>query len=149
MTDLTDLLKEVKFAWGEETVKAIKNKIDSEGLIWQGDLKASITFTQEEGLDGDIDFSMAPYGKFLDEGTGLKGPRQQAIPKESIPGIAYWIKPWADSKGLNNFAVATSIVNKGGLEPRRFFNDVIASRLEVLGKDIESAYINYLNNTMK
>jgi hypothetical protein len=145
MNDLILILQQVKANWGIETVNAIKDKIQQDQIIWNSNLLNSIQSIQDSSLDGDISFKMADYGEFVDEGTGLNGPRKQAIPKESIPGIAYWIKPWADSKGLNNFAVATSIVNKGGLEPRRFFKDVIASRLEVLGKDVERAYTTYLN----
>jgi hypothetical protein len=51
---------------------------------------------------------------------------------------------WANSKGLNAWAVAHSIQRKG-LRPRRFFTYVIEQRLDELGPMLEEAYKNYLN----
>ena len=149
--ELTLLLKQVKDKWGRETVQAILRKIDSYPIRWKGTLRRSIMYQQEEGPDGDINLLMADYGKFIDEGIGLQGPRKSPIPKKSIAGIAFHIKPWADSKGLNAWAVATNIQKRGGFKsgPRPFFNSVIDQRVEVLGESITKAYTDYLNQSIE
>jgi hypothetical protein len=151
MNDLILLLQQVKDRWGYETVEAIKAKLSTSGysggpLSYTGNLISSIGYTLEDGLDSNVQFSMADYGQYVDEGTGIFGPKQQAIPKESIPGMAFYLKPWADSKGLNSWAVATSIVNKGGLERRDFFKSIIEIRLDQLKIDLDTAYQLYLDN---
>lgn len=146
--ELIRLLREVKDKWGRETVAAMVKKLDSYPIKWKGTLRRSIIYKQEEGADGDVDFLMADYGRFIDEGIGTFGPRRQAIAKKSIPGIAFHLKPWATSKGLNPWAVATSIVNKGGIKPRPFFNSVIDQRVAVLGNDITNAIAKYMEDSV-
>lgn len=65
-----------------------------------------------------IEIDTTEYYKYMDGGTGIFGPRNQRIPVESIPGMAYYLKGWAKRKGINPWAVATAIVQKGGLKPR-------------------------------
>jgi hypothetical protein len=146
MNELIQILRRVKDKWGLETVNAILKEIDKYPILWKGTLRRSISYEQDLGLDGDITFNMADYGEFIDEGTGLFGPKQTAIPKESIPGIAYFLKEWSDSKNLNNWAVATNIVKRGGQKPRPFFKSVISSRIPDLQTEIEEAYKQYLTN---
>lgn len=144
--ELTDILRKVKDKWGEDTVKAIITKLDSYPVRWKGTLRRSVSYSQDTGVDGDIDFNMADYGQFIDEGTGLFGPKKIAIPKTKIPGIAFYLKPWAQSKGLNPWAVATNIVKRGGVKPRPFFNNVIEARIESLGEGITEAMNQYLED---
>jgi hypothetical protein len=139
MNELLQILRSVKDKWGRETVEAILRKIDSYPIDWKGTLRRSISYSQKSGPDGDITFNMADYGQFIDEGTGLFGPTGVAIPKESIPGIAFYLKEWSTAKGLNNWAVATNIVKRGGIQSRPFFNSVIESRIGDLGSALESA----------
>ena len=149
MNELLMLLNAVKTQWGIETVEAIKLKIQQENLIYSQELLNSIRFTQDNSPDGDVEFFMADYGKFQDEGVnGTRSAYSTAYQFSGEPGqirkMGWALKPWADSKGLNAWAVANSIQQKG-IEPKRFFNSVIESRLDQLGLDLEAAYINYLN----
>ena len=144
--EITDILRKVKDKWGRETVKAIVNEIDKWPILFKGTLRRSISYEQKTGIDGDIDFNMADYGKYVDMGTGIFGPNKTPIPRESIPGIAFYLKTWASAKGLNPWAVATSIVKRGGIKPRPFFNNVIETRINSLGEGITSAMSDYLND---
>jgi hypothetical protein len=148
MEELLEILKRVKDKWGQETVQAILRKMDSYPIQWRGTLRRSISYEQKDGPDGDIIFNVADYGKFIDEGTGLFGPKGTPIPRESIPKIAYYLKEWAQTKNLNPYAVATNIVKRGGVKPRPFFNSVIDARTEQLGELITSAYNEYLTNSI-
>lgn len=143
---LIQLLQQAKAQWGIETVQAIRNRINEIGLIWQSTLVNSIGFTQDDTLDGNISFNMEEYGKFLDEGVnGLETTfNSQYSFKGNWKGTALAIKPWADSKGLNNWAVGRSIQKKG-LEPRRFFNSVVESRIPDLATNLDTAYRTYLD----
>lgn len=142
-----EVLQEAKRQWGIETVQAIKNKINEEGLIWQNTLLNSIGLNQDDTLDGNITFKMTDYGKFLDEGVNgiTNNLGSQFSYRGNWRGMGAAIKPWADSKGLNPWAVAKSIQSKG-LQPRRFFNSVIESRLPDLSTKLEVAYTTYLND---
>lgn len=148
MNDIKQILKEVKDKWGRETVEAIIRKISSYPIRDRGTLSRSITYAQDDAED-DIEFFMADYGKFIDEGVGIFGPRKQRIPKESIPGMAYHLKSWATSKNLNPWAVATNIQKRGGIKPRPFFKSVIESRVPQLGEMVTEAYNQYLESKIK
>lgn len=145
-----EVLQKVKRDWGIETVAAIKQKIQNEGLIWQGELLDSIGYTQAEDLDGEITFKMAEYGKFQDE--GVNGEQIQHGSQFSFrgkwQGTAMALTAWAAEKGLNKWAVARTI-QRDGIRPKKFFNDVIASRIEQLGTDITKAYADYLTQAVQ
>jgi len=143
------LLQQAKAQWGIETVQAIKNKINEDNIIYQSNLLNSIGFTQDDTLDGNITFNMAEYGKFIDEGVNGTAQSQgsQFSFKGNYKGTAIAIKQWADSKGLNNWAVAHSIQKKG-IQPRRFFNSVVESRLPNLAEKLGEAYTQYLNSAI-
>lgn len=144
-----EILQEAKRQWGAETVEAIKLKINDGDIIWQSNLLNSIRFEQDGTLDGEIQFKMTEYGKFIDE--GVNGTSNSVGSQFSFQGkwkgTAEAIKPWADSKGINPYAVAKSI-QKEGIKPRRFFNSVIESRLPDLATNLEVAYTTYLNETI-
>lgn len=143
MEELRKILKGVYDKWGAETVKAIITKIDSYPVKWRGTLRRSISYSQP--AEDQIDFNMADYGRFVDEGVGQFGPRKQRIPRQSIPKIAHYLKPWAKSKGLNPYAVATNIVKRGGIKPRPFFNSVIEARVPQLGDAVVKAHEEYIS----
>lgn len=96
---------------------------------------------------------MIEYGQFLD--LGVNGARSAFTSPYQFRGISEnkpekiramggALKEWADSKGLNPWAVAWSMQRKG-LKPRRFFNSVIELRVnEVLPGLLEKAYLDYL-----
>jgi len=147
--NLEELLKSVQDKWGRETVNAILKKIDEQDIKWDGTLRRSISY--EQAPDGNITFLMADYGQFQDQGVnGVSNNRQSTFSFRitSIGGVAHFIKPWANSKGLNNWAVARSIVRKG-IKPRPFFNDVIEARLNTLGLDIEQAMVQYMEDQIR
>lgn len=143
--ELINLLRQVKDQWGRETVAAIIKRLDTYPIKWKGTLRRSITYEQQEGADGDIDFFMADYGKFVDDGVnGTSTSRgSQFSFKGNWKGTAFYIKPWATSKGISPFAVAKSIQKKG-IKPRPFFNSVIEQRVAVLGEDITQAVADYM-----
>jgi hypothetical protein len=146
--ELVNLLRQIKDQWGRETVAAILKRIDSYPIKYKGTLKRSISYEQDSSLDGDIEFFMADYGKFVDQGVnGINQARgsQFNFRQTSIKGVAYHIKPWATSKGLNNWAVATNIVRKG-IKPRPFFDSVIQSRVNVLGEAITQGMADFMDN---
>jgi hypothetical protein len=142
-----EVIQDAKRQWGIETVNAIKKKIEQEDLIFQRTLLDSIGLNQDDTLDGNITFKMTDYGKFLDE--GVNGTENQFGSQFSFQGnwrgTGAAIQDWATSKGLNPWATAKSIQKKG-IEPRKFFNSVIETRLPQLALDIEAAYATYLNN---
>ena len=147
MNELVNILNLAKKQWGIETVQAIIRKIEQENIIWEGNLKNSIRFKQQD--NGDITFLMKEYGEFLDE--GVNGTRSayatQYQYRGNWKGMGFALTKWADSKGLNPYAVAWSLQEKG-LKPRRFFKSVIESRVDDLALLIEKSYNDYLNGLM-
>ena len=145
---LLALLRQIKDQWGRETVAAILKRIDSYPIKYKGTLKRSIFYEQDNTTDGDIEFFMADYGKFVDQGVnGINQARgsQFSFRQTSIKGVAYHIKPWADSKGIQNpWGVATNIVKKG-IKPRPFFDSVIQSRVNILGEAITEGMAEYMD----
>lgn len=146
--ELLALLKQIKDQWGRETVAAILKRIDSYPIKYKGTLKRSVFYEQDKTPDADIEFFMADYGKFVDKGvngTGQTRNSEFSFKQTSIKGVAYHIRPWATSKGLNNWAVATNIVKKG-IKPRPFFDSVIQSRVNVLGEAITQGIADFMDN---
>jgi hypothetical protein len=148
MEDFEKYLREAQDQWGRETVAAIIKAIDTYPIRWRGILKRSIIYKLPPKADQLPELFMADYGKFVDEGIGLFGPRKTRIPKKSIAGIAFHIKPWADSKGLNNWAVATNIVKRGGIKPRPFFTTVIEARLPRFGELVTEQLRQYTEDKL-
>lgn len=163
--ELINLLKLIKAQWGQETVAAILREMDKKRsrLTFSGALRSSVKYKQESDVDGDISFSMAPYGQFLDK--GVKGVNSNYVANKDTPfsfksinsrfGIAHYVKKWANAKGLNEYAVGTNLAKKG-IEARKFFDSVIQARIAVLGEDITQgiaeffeAQANRLNNTQQ
>lgn len=144
---IEQILKNVQKQWGIETVQAIINKIQQDDIVWNGNLKNSIRFKQQD--NGDITFLMKEYGEYLDE--GVNGTRSayatQYQYRGNWKGMGFALTKWADSKGLNPYAVAWSLQEKG-LKPRRFFKSVIESRAVDLADAIGTAYNDYLSNAL-
>ena len=145
--ELKDLLQQVTDQWGAETVAAILRKLDSYPIRWNGTLRRSISYEQ----DGtDIRFNMADYGSFIDEGvSGTVVKRDTPFSfRGRYKGTAFYIKDWALSKGLNQWAVAKSIQKKG-IKPRPFFTSVIESRIPELEPLITQATEDYLISVLQ
>ena len=148
--ELITLLKQIKDQWGRETVAAILRTMDTKrnSLSFNGDLRKSVSYTQQNDLDGDISFSMLNYGHFLDQ--GVNGTRSAYATqfkfsgdKDKIRKMGGALKPWADAKGFNAWALANSIQKKG-IEPRRFFDSVVEARLGTLGEQITTGIAEYM-----
>ena len=147
MNDLLKILEAVANLWGQETVQAILKKIDTTGIKWNGSLRRSIMYSQK---GTNIEFDMADYGKFIDEGvngTLIKRGSPFSF-KGKVGGTAAAIKPWATSKGLNEWAVAKSIQKKG-IKKRPFFKSVIEFRAPSLEKAITKATEDYIKSKLK
>lgn len=149
------LIREVKDKWGRETVAAMVKAIEKQNIKWRGTLKRSVMYEQDNTLDGDIEIHMADYGKYVDEGIGPAGINKRPILKgdpkadrKKIGAIAYHLKPWASSKNLNPFAVATKIA-KYGIKPKPFYNSVLTARVQILGDMIIEAQKEYLEAIAK
>jgi hypothetical protein len=153
--ELITLLKQIKAKWGQETVAAILKEMDKKRsrLTFSGALRSSVKYKQAPDVDGDISFSMAPYGQFVDKGvrgvnSNYAANKDTTFAFKSINsrfGIAFHIKKWANAKGLNEYAVATNLAKKG-IEARKFFDTVIESRVGILGEDITQGIADYMDN---
>lgn len=143
--ELINLLKQIKDQWGRETVAAILRTMDTKrnSLNFNGTLRKSISYEQDKSLDGDISFFMADYGHFLDQGvngtrSAYSTPFSFSGDKDKIRKMGGALKPWADAKGLNPWALAYSLQRKG-IEPRRFFDSVVETRIGILGESLTQA----------
>lgn len=145
MTELEKILDDALNKWGQETVQAIIRQIDSYPIRWKGTLRRSISY---DIVNQQVEFLMADYGQFIDEGIGIYGPRKQRIPTTKKGALAYYLKEWSSSKGLNSWAVATNIIKRGGVKPRPFFNTVIQQRVQGLDKFLNDAYDDYLQTVV-
>ena len=153
--ELILLLKQIKAKWGQETVAAILKEMDKKRsrLTFSGALRSSVKYKQASDIDGDISFSMAPYGQFVDKGvrgvnSNYAANKDTTFAFKSINsrfGIAFHIKKWANAKGLNEYAVATNLAKKG-IEARKFFDTVIESRINILGEDITQGIADYMES---
>ena len=141
--DLIKILADVQRAWGQETVTAIQNKIREIALIDTGDLGASISFTEE---NNEVKFIMIDYGKFQDQGVNglIVSHGSEFSFRGQWKGTAFAIKNWANARGLNPFATARSIQNKG-IKPKKFFNSVVESRMPVLEDGTNAAITDFMN----
>jgi len=145
--DLKTIIEEASDKWGRETVAAILRRLDSYPIRWNGTLRRSISYEQ----DGtDIRFNMADYGSFIDEGvSGTVVKRDTPFSfRGRYKGTAFYIKDWALSKGLNQWAVAKSIQKKG-IKPRPFFTSVIESRIPELEPLITQATEDYITSVLQ
>ncbi len=146
--ELQQLLEQAANLWGQETVAAILRQLDSYPIQWNGTLRRSIMYEEKEPFN--FTFLMADYGQFQDEGVdGTSNSYNSPYKfKGNWKGTAHFIKPWADSKGLNSFAVARSIQAKG-IKPRPFFKSVVETRLPQLGEVLNVTYQKYLDESIK
>lgn len=83
--------------------------------IWTGKMLASIDGTiQHDGEGYFVELDAEEYAHYLDQGVNGKKTRRgsQFSFRDKMPPISA-IKPWADSKGINPYAVQRSIYMKG------------------------------------
>ena len=140
---MNEELKKILDEWGAETVGKIIQAIDTNNLKWRGTLRRSIIY--QIGED-NIQFLMADYGKFFDENSD-----SPTFKKGSKGALAYHLKDWASSKGLNSWAVATNIVKRGRLKrkPVNFFTAVIEKQIANLAPKLDDGIIRYLDQRIQ
>lgn len=146
MNDIQEILNQLLDKWSQDTINEMLRRIDSQDIKWRGILRRSLAY---EITNQGVDFLMADYGQFIDEGTGIFGPRKQRIPKRSIPGMAYHLKAWATSKNLNPWAVATKIQQRGGVRPKPFFKSVIEQRLQTQQAELQKGLQDYITQKIE
>jgi hypothetical protein len=98
----TNLDNELKVI-GEEMVVLLQDALNNIGQ-GQSDLYSNIKYTINNKI---VAISMPQYGYYLDEGTKPHMPRVDSI------------RPWAEARGLNAWAVAINI-KKYGTRPQPF-----------------------------
>lgn len=92
--------------------------------VWKGTLKGAIQSQQDTAkfpLWARV-FSDAPEARWSEFGTGLLSDDPASSHQRYFPS-PLGLTPWSDSKGLNPFAVAEGIYQRGGIAPRHFFRD--------------------------
>lgn len=146
MNDIQEILNQLLDKWSQDTINEMLRRIDQQDIKWRGILRRSLAY---QITDQGVDFLMADYGQFIDEGTGIFGPRRQRIPKRSIPGMAYHLKAWASSKNLNPWAVATKIQQRGGIPAKPFFKSVIEQRLQTQQAEIQQGLQDYITQKIQ
>ena len=151
---LIALLKQIKDQWGRETVAAILRTMDTKrnSLTFNGTLRKSISYEQTNDLDGDISFFMADYGHFLDKGvngvlSAYATSYSYSGDPQKIRKMGGALRPWANAKGINPWALAWTLQRKG-LEPRRFFDSVVEARVGILGEQITNGLSEYMTTRL-
>ncbi len=144
--------------FAKAVVKQARTNLTRKGHKFTGDLSKSLDNWEVKVTKNSIyiSFSMEDYGEYQD--LGVKGAANfkshkmsRYTPfryKDKMPPTKD-LKKWANSKGLNEFAVARSIYQKG-IPQTLFFTRAFESRfgdlpetiLDVFGDNIEDA-INY------
>ncbi len=140
--DLYSIIQE----WGDKVVSEMKLKLLQSGTR-DGNLTNSLRFDAVSGQ-----FEMEYYGQYIDLGTWAKGPFSLKPPTPNTPqynktvaGMAHGMELWANQRGLNEWAVAKSILRKGGLSPRHFFSDTIEENIDLLAPLVGDAIIEYID----
>ena len=91
---------------------------------WRGGIKRSIRSSQDTAkfpLYARV-FSDDPAARWMEYGTGLLSEDPQSAHRRYFPSPA-GLRDWSEDHGLNPWAVAHGIWERGGLAPRHFFRD--------------------------
>jgi len=105
------------------TGHAVRNKaranLNAFNAVDTGHLKRSILVEQEDALGGIMVEvgPTAPFGHFVEYGTGIFGPYKTPLTK--MPPVAA-LEEWARHHGIDPFVLARAILRKGGLKPRPY-----------------------------
>jgi hypothetical protein len=130
---MNEEIKKIFDEWGKDTVIAIQALLTAQRNVATGNLRRSIKYVLGENF---IQFTMAEYGKYVDEGT-----RPHWAP------IAPF-KKWASAKGLKPsvaYAVRASIAKKG-TKAHRFFQVAIEKEIANLLPQLDEGFIRFLDN---
>ena len=139
------LTKAVLQNWGEEVLQSMRNVLIGAGKNASGELVSSLKFTVDFANEElDIEFEMAPYGRYVDSG---RAPGKQP-PIDSI-------KPWLRIKGIPEtaaFPIAKAI-GKRGIAATPFFESTVDSMKAKLISQLTAAYAkdvtNYIMKTLQ
>lgn len=92
--------------------------------VWKGEGKAEIESAQDTAkfpLYARV-FSNAPQVRWMTYGTGLLSEDPLSKRQRHSPPVEA-LRPWAEDHGLEPYLVAKSIRDRGGIAPRRFWQD--------------------------
>jgi len=144
-----DKIDEAVNKWGKDTVRKVRAALTREKGLSTKKLWRSIRY-RYFAKAGIIEFSMEPYGAFLDKGVSGTGKlhhrggkvtpvpynKSEARPqykfKSSKKTIGGNLSKWLQSKGMPksmDFVVRRS-VHARGIRPRRFFSDVFEQQMD-------------------
>ena len=133
-TTLSEVLNNIAV----DMVYCLKQSVKKEGLVFEGGLEESIKMPVKMfGTVMTATLYMADYYDYVNKGVrGIGGERKSGVNKgkpwelkapnspykfKKGPKVSH-IKKWAKSKGLNEYAVRTSIAHTG-IKPRYFFDN--------------------------
>lgn len=125
---------------GQAVVSAMKAELQNNGSIHTSNLVNNIVATVPN--PNQLDITMPIYGKYVDEGTKPHMPPVEAI------------RPWAESKGLNAWAVAMNIKKYGTREHpfiHKFNDTILAYKDEIeasIGQSIGDLVYRALQQTV-
>ena len=133
-TTLAEVLNNI----AADMVYCLKQSLRKENLVYKGNLEDSIRMPIKMfGFKMIATLYLADYYDYVNQGVkgigGVRksGPNKNKPWKIQAPNSPYQfkkgpkvshIKQWAKSKGLNEYAVRTSIAHKG-IKPRYFFDN--------------------------
>src|SRR5574343_585035 len=135
--NLKKLIFDARIKWGDNVVAAIRKRIKEQLIEDTGVLERSI---MREVTEDDVEFFMADYGKFVDEGIGSLGVNRNVLKPDYYKGAAFYLKDWSLKRGMNPYAVARSIQNRGGIAPKPFFKSTIEIMIPELAPLLDEAY---------
>jgi len=135
--NLRKLIFDARVKWGDNVVAAIRKRIQEQSIEDTGVLERSI---MREVTEDDVEFFMADYGKFVDEGIGSLGVNRNALRPGFYKNAGGFLKDWAEKRGLNPFAVGRKIEERGGIRPRPFFKSTIEIMVPELAPLLDEAY---------
>lgn len=125
-----------------------KEKLKSSNRgVWSGKLLESISGSvQYDDGEWNLFLDMEDYGQFIDEGVNgtEKSWSSRFSYTDKKPPIDK-IRPWAKSKGLNPWAVQTSIYKKG-IKPVNFFEETLDKEFDKILDYIAEAEADSLLN---
>lgn len=125
-----------------------KRKLESSGRgVWTGKMIDTMDIQLEDGGDDiDVVIYAEDYLDFVDQGVnGVEQSRGSKFSFRDKKPPLKSISPWAKSKGLNAFAVQTSIWKKG-IKGVKFFESTLEEEMEKMVDFLAEAQADELLN---
>lgn len=95
--------------------------------VWKGALKNAILAERDHAalpLWAKV-FADVPEARWVEYGTGLLSDDPASAHRRYFPPPLA-LQPWAEDHGLNPYAVAAGIYQRGGIAPKHFLRDAAA-----------------------